>query len=168
MINHSPIAVGYVEPDVSQANDQNDETVALVEQAFKNVIPGTYNGPSFGIGHVFRGTHVVGDGVVSTNEDYILECGFITNSCLAHYVRHYRDQLSDADKKKVQYIADYQKAKNNGEDLPPVPEEFRTMVEQTTLKIWKTDADKAIDASERAETSEIKPASNPSMGRGLM
>lgn len=104
----------YLEPKVATKSQQpiKDEWVALIERALKDSEAGTakYFDPmdqgSFTPGSMFKGIHGF-DGQISSNQDYRLQNGLITNSLAPYYLRWYRDSIPKNDWYKLQALKDF-------------------------------------------------------------
>lgn len=103
----------YIEPDPSKrsAEPLMDEYTAAVQYFFDNSILGTTdydnlkdNGTSFHVGSGYRGSHTNKDGSHSSNCDYKLPNGFITNSLCVYYTQHYRSSINGENLKKLEIL----------------------------------------------------------------
>jgi len=65
--------------------------------------------PSFNEGSAYRGTHHTDCGEVSSNIDYKLENGLITNSLAPFYLKYYRTSISDNDMAKLKELKEFYK-----------------------------------------------------------
>lgn len=110
MINKNPKYLLYIEPNASEKmeNPLDDELTMLMEMALsKRKIILSY-----------RGVHTTGCGEISTNHDYLLENGMITNSLAAFYLRWYRFSIPESEMKKVLELQDFYKRKKFKIQLP--------------------------------------------------
>ena len=62
---------------------------------------------SFTEGNYFRGWHQTECGERSTNCDYLLENGMITNSLAPFYLRWYRNSIPESEMKKVKQLMEF-------------------------------------------------------------
>jgi hypothetical protein len=107
----------YIEPDKNEKSDVpvNDELTKIMEFALSKSIKGTSNysdiklEPNFRKGSGFKGFHRTDCGMISTNNDYLLENGMITNSLCVYYIQYYRDCIPDSEMKKVKKLLTYYK-----------------------------------------------------------
>lgn len=59
----------------------------------------------------YRGFHTNCDGTYSSNHDYLLENGFITNSLCVHYVRWFRKSITGENLKKLEILKELYETK---------------------------------------------------------
>lgn len=124
----------YIEPS---ANDKvkepiNDELVQIMELALSKAKVGTasyskledmgdgyefeWNNqkrlvPSFREGGAYKGFHGTQCGERSSNRDYLLENGMITNSLAPFYLKWYRYSIPESEMKKVEQLINFYKKK---------------------------------------------------------
>lgn len=90
----------YIEPKNYNSHGLSDEWTKLMNEVFN--LPETKEGIAsysnlesnghFILGAGYKGSHYT-QGVSSTNHDYLLFNGMITNSLCTHYLSHYRDEI---------------------------------------------------------------------------
>jgi hypothetical protein len=99
----------YIEPKASEKLKEpiNDELTELMEMALSKSEKGTgrYSDindmGTFRGGSGYKGLHGTECGQISTNGDYLLENGMITNSLVPFYLRWYRYSIPETEMKKV-------------------------------------------------------------------
>lgn len=64
----------------------------------------------------YKGLHFADDGKISTNVDYLLPTGHITNSLAPHYVRHYWGSVPETERQKVCHIVEWYDHFSRSED----------------------------------------------------
>lgn len=103
----------YIEPTLDQKSPDpiNDIYTEAVEKFFKTAVSGTAyyhvlrdTGTEFSEGNGWRGIHCNCDGEVSSNQDYLLGNGYITNSLCVHYVRWFRSAIDGENFKKLEIL----------------------------------------------------------------
>ena len=108
----------YIEPIIEQKSSipVDDELTHVMEKAFGLSKSGTADysnlndkGDTFCENNGWRGKHINCDEKMSSNNDYMLENGMITNSLCVHYVRWFREAISDNDMKKIKELKKYYK-----------------------------------------------------------
>lgn len=128
----------YIEPKAIEKlkNPIDDELTELMEMAISKAEEGTanysslddmgdgydwvYGGvtkriPSHRTGSAYKGVHRTGCGEISSNVDYLLENGMITNSLAPFYVRWYRYSIPESEMNKLKELQKfYKKNKNYG------------------------------------------------------
>ena len=67
--------------------------------------------PSFREGGAYKGFHGTGCGERSSNRDYLLENGMITNSLAPFYLKWYRYSIPESEMKKVEQLINFYKKK---------------------------------------------------------
>ena len=106
----------YIEPKSSEKlqNPIEDELTQLMEMALSKSKRGGANysdledpGNSFQEGSAWRGTHRTECGQGSSNCDFLLENGMITNSLAPFYLRWYRYSIPENDMKKIEGLKKY-------------------------------------------------------------
>ena len=120
----------YIEPSKELKSNEPvlDEWTSLMEYALSKSISGTgryseltdmgdgfgwiYKGvikriPSFSSDSGYMGTHHTECGEGSSNQDYLLENGMITNSLSPFYLKYYRVCVSDNDMEKLKQLKDF-------------------------------------------------------------
>lgn len=106
----------YIEPKASEKlqNPIEDELTQLMEMALSKAKEGGANysdlkdiGDSFHEGGAWRGTHRTECGEKSSNCDFLLENGMITNSLAPFYLKWYRYSIPENDMKKIEELKKY-------------------------------------------------------------
>ena len=106
----------YIEPKASEKLQKpiEDELTQLMEMALSKSKRGGANysdledpGNSFQEGSAWRGTHRTECGQGSSNCDFLLENGMITNSLAPFYLRWYRYSIPENDMKKIEGLKKY-------------------------------------------------------------
>jgi hypothetical protein len=119
----SDTGILYVEPsrDIS-LKPVIDELTRKMTAALRQSQSGTFNPASqqFRVGSGFRGTHECACGVRSSNCDYRLPNGEITNSLCVHYLAWHRDELSPEQLDKVAAL-EYGEADPTKDELKEPP-----------------------------------------------
>ena len=105
----------YIEPSKEEKLKEpiNDELTQLIEMAMTKSQEGTSrysdkndNG-NFRTGSGFRGSHRTDCGEISSNKDYLLENGMITNSLAPFYVKWYRYSIPESDMNKLEQLKQF-------------------------------------------------------------
>lgn len=99
----------YIEPSKSEKSEHpiSDELTEFVEFALSEGVAGIANysrvkeSPNHVAGDGWRGRHYTDCGECSTNKDYLLKNGMITNSLAAFYIANYRSSISKNDWEKI-------------------------------------------------------------------
>ncbi len=107
----------FIEPKKEEKlqNPVKDELTELMKYALGRAKTGTSNysnlgaNPFFSIGSGFKGTHVTSCGQRSSNVDFLLENGMITNSLAVYYLEYYRNSIPDSEMKKVLELKNFYK-----------------------------------------------------------
>ena len=105
----------YIEPNPLTKSKEplNDSMTKLLEMALKKSKEGTGHYSSldddgtFNEGWGYKGVHRTPCGAVSSNCDYLLENGLITNSLAPYYVMWFRDSIGENDLNKIKELARY-------------------------------------------------------------
>lgn len=106
----------YIEPKASEKLQKpiEDELTQLMEMALSKSKRGGANysdledpGNSFQEGSAWRGTHRTECGQGSSNCDFLLENGMITNSLAPFYLKWYRYSIPENDMKKIEELQKY-------------------------------------------------------------
>lgn len=106
----------YIEPKASEKlqNPIEDELTQLMEMALSKSKRGGANysdledsGNSFHEGSAWRGIHRTDCGECSSNCDFLLENGMITNSLAPFYLKWYRYSIPENDMKKIEELKKY-------------------------------------------------------------
>lgn len=109
----------YIEPkkeDKSQ-NPINDEITEIMELALSEAESGAASYSSldtveyFRSGSGFRGFHETECGERSSNKDYLLKNGMITNSLCSFYLKYYRNVIPVTEMNKVTNLVKFYKNK---------------------------------------------------------
>lgn len=104
----------YIEPSRGEKLTEpiNDELTKLIEFAITRAKEGAANYSDISSGQVnfregsgFRGTHRTDCGERSSNIDYLLENGMVTNSLATFYVKWYRYSIPENDMNKLKSLA---------------------------------------------------------------
>jgi|SRR5579859_4092856 len=91
----------------------NDEIVEVVTLALKRAKSGTANysdvdkEPQFQEGWGYKGIHITECGQASSNKDFLLENGMITNSLAPYYLQYYRHKIPPSEMEKVKFLVRY-------------------------------------------------------------
>ncbi len=110
----------YIEPKASEKlkSPIEDELTQLMEMALSKAISGgadydgkEMDGSSFRSGTGWRGTHRTACGEGSSNHDYKLENGMITNSLAPFYVKWYRYSIPENDMNKLEQLKQFYNGK---------------------------------------------------------
>jgi hypothetical protein len=107
----------YIEPmkEEKSLEPVNDIYTEVMENALLHAPSGTsaygnskdYN--TFMLNGAFKGIHMTDCGETSTNRDYLLKSGHITNSLAAFYLRWYRNSIPETEMiKMAEVIKAYQ------------------------------------------------------------
>jgi len=107
----------YIEPDPKLKSEVPDQGPAytLVKMALERALEGTSNYSdledhgSFRQGNAFKGVHQAQDGTRSSNKDYLLENGMITNSLAPYYLMWYKDAIPTTELVKLVKLAQFYK-----------------------------------------------------------
>ena len=99
----------YIEPDKSFKSEHSvdDDITDIMEFALFESITGSSGysnlecAGKFTPRNGYRGVHHTDCGVRSSNTDYLLKNGMITNSLCVYYLRHYRDVIPRSEMDKV-------------------------------------------------------------------
>ena len=109
----------YIEPNKRNKSDEPiiDNLTEKMELLLNLSKTGTANynnmrcSGEFRPGNLYRGVHTTDCGEDSTNADYLLPNGMITNSLCVFYFKYYRSSIPESEMKKVLEL--YQWALNN-------------------------------------------------------
>lgn len=104
----------YLEPKKEEKSTEplNDHYTLVMERALEHAIKGASryskldDHNTFMLDNAFRGTHETDCGERSTNRDYLLQTGHITNSLAVFYLRWYRNSIPQSEMEKVKKIVD--------------------------------------------------------------
>ena len=111
----------YIEPKASDKlkDPIDDELVHIMNMALskaKSGVAGYSNidndGSRFSEGSGYRGHHHTECGERSSNCDFLLENGMITNSLSPFYLKWYRYSIPETEMKKVHELVNFYKTKN--------------------------------------------------------
>lgn len=102
----------YIEPDpgMKSENPKDDQYTKMLEDAITQGTEGSSNYSdlndkgSFYPNMGYRGQHWF-DGQGSTNVDYLIDGGYITNSLAPYYMRWYRDVIPQTEIRKIVNLA---------------------------------------------------------------
>jgi hypothetical protein len=105
----------FIEPSISDKLKIpiNDELTELMDMALSNSKYGSSRYSdlndvgTFYESDAWRGRHATQCGVDSTNKDYLLENGMITNSLATFYLKWYRYSIPEIDMKKIYKLKEY-------------------------------------------------------------
>lgn len=105
----------YIEPELREKSQDpiDDELTKLVEMSLSKSKTGCANYSSLEdegsirLGSSYRGCHRNCDGERSSNRDYLLENGMITNSLAPHYLRYFRAAIPYTDMKKLMELKEF-------------------------------------------------------------
>lgn len=109
----------FIEPKLEDKlkNPINDDLVELMKMALSKANEGVSNYSdlndfgSFQPGSGFKGIHRTECGERSSNVDYLLENGMITNSLAPFYLMWYRYSIPETEMKKIYKLRDFYKLK---------------------------------------------------------
>ena len=106
----------YVHPKKGKNQPINDEWTKLMLKAFNEAEDGVANYSSVGEKETFRkgagfkGWHdCTGCGERSSNKDYLLKNGMITNSLCVHYLCYHRNDIEQNDWDKLEELKKFYK-----------------------------------------------------------
>lgn len=102
----------FIEPTPEQKNHTaiNDEYTSLLRMALTEAKLGKSNFkesvliPDFKEGFKHRGTHNGPDGIKSSQQEYLLKNGLVTNSLCIHYLLFYRLAIQNYDWEKMKEL----------------------------------------------------------------
>jgi len=105
----------YIEPTKDQKSEEptEDELTTLMEMALENSESGTASYSrledqgSFNPDNGYKGWHTTDCGEHSSNKDYKLENGLITNSLATFYLKWYRDAIPESEITKLKTLKKY-------------------------------------------------------------
>ncbi len=106
----------YIEPTKEQKSQEpiEDELVSLLETALEEAKEGTAwysnledKGENFREGSGYRGVHRTECGERSSNKEYLLKNGMITNSLASFYLCWYRDAIPQTEMNKIEQLKKY-------------------------------------------------------------
>lgn len=92
-----------------------DEITEIMQQALDEAVEGTANYSNLdekeqhNTNYAYKGFHSTDCGKHSTNVDYLLKNGMITNSLCVYYLKYYRDSIPLSEMKKVIELVKYYK-----------------------------------------------------------
>lgn len=95
VISLNPTNLLFIEPKNEPTTPINDELTKIVEEEFANAKD---HGPRW------RGFHDCICGQMSSNHNYELPCGLITNSLCVHYIRDHREEVPESELEKIRNI----------------------------------------------------------------
>jgi hypothetical protein len=109
----------YIEPKKENKSEEPiyDEITDIVGFALSESKEGVANYSSlsesenFRQGSGYKGFHQTECGKRSSNKDYLLKNGMITNSLAVYYVTYYRDSIPESEMKKVNELVNFYKNK---------------------------------------------------------
>ena len=107
----------YIEPKKEDKSEFpiNDEITEIMDLALSEAESGTASYSSldtveyFRSGYGYRGTHHSDCGEKSSNKDYLLKNGMITNSLCSFYLKYYRNVIPVTEMNKVNQLVKYYK-----------------------------------------------------------
>lgn len=101
----------YIEPKASEKSTEpvNDEIAEIVEICLNNAKTGTANYSNLDSNKGIHGTEC---GEKSSNKDYLLGNGMITNSLCVFYLKYYRNSIPESEMKKVLELCNWAKENN--------------------------------------------------------
>jgi len=110
----------FIEPKSSEKSETplNDEWTALMQAELESAKRGTANYSdlackgSFTEGSGWRGMHITECGKASSNKEYLLSNGLITNSLAVFYLQYYRDSIGESDWQKLEALKSKVEYKN--------------------------------------------------------
>lgn len=109
----------YIEPRKENKSllPLDDEITNIMTYAFSKSQSGGANYSytnqieKFSKGNGWRGCHMTDCGQRSSNHDYLLENGMITNSLCSFYLRWYRDSIPKSEMDKIYELINFYKTK---------------------------------------------------------
>lgn len=108
----------YIEPnaELKSVEPVDDELSIVMSEALRLSKSGTGSYRSkehevFQESHGYKGFHRTECGMVSSNKDYLLENGMITNSLCVYYLRYYREAIPKSEMDKVYKLVEFYKNK---------------------------------------------------------
>ena len=109
----------YIEPRKEDKSPipLEDEISEIMVRAIYESVSGTANYSStneperFRSGSGYRGVHTTSCGKRSSNNDYLLKNGMITNSLCVYYLVYYRDSIPKSEMDKVYELVNFYKNK---------------------------------------------------------
>lgn len=107
----------FIEPSASEKLEEpiEDDLTELMEMALSKAKEGGSNysdrndNGSFRPGVAFKGIHRTDCGARSSNRDFLLENGMITNSLATFYLRWYRFSIPETEMRKIYKLAEFYK-----------------------------------------------------------
>lgn len=107
----------YLEFDKELKSDEPiiDEMTVIMELAFDEATSGTANyryvdeEEHFDDRSAYKGWHRTECGENSSNKDYLLKNGMITNSLCIFYLKYYRDSIPESELEKVNKLVNFYK-----------------------------------------------------------
>lgn len=112
----------YIEPKKKDkvAIPLEDDLTQLMELALKEAKEGVAsyskiasNGDDFNEGSGYKGWHSTDCGEHSSNKDYLLKNGMITNSLAAFYVKYYRNAIPKSEMLKLNKLKEFYNTESN-------------------------------------------------------
>ena len=112
----NPYALLYIEPNPKYRNENpiTDELYNIVMDALEESTKGIWyydeldsTLDNFMLDDSWRGTHRVDEFASSSNRDYLLKCGLVTNSCAGYYLQYYRNQIPDSEIQKLKKLVEF-------------------------------------------------------------
>ena len=109
----------YIEPRKENKSlvPLEDEITNTMKRAMNGAVRGVANYSSinepekFRVGSGYKGLHTTNCGIRSTNNDYLLRNGMITNSLCVYYLMYYRDSIPESEMNKVNELVKFYKMK---------------------------------------------------------
>lgn len=107
----------FIEPKREEKSSTpfNDDFVEVMKMALDKAKEGVSNysrsdeEPVFSEGAGYKGVHHTACGKSSSNQDYLLENGMVTNSLAPFYLEHYRSAIPETEMKKVNELVKFYK-----------------------------------------------------------
>ena len=114
IILDEPKLLLFIEPSKSEKLEKpiDDYLVQFLENAIENAPTGCYFSGGFRTGVATKGFHRTECGERSSNVDYLLENGMVTNKLGPFYLKWYRYSIPETEMKKVEEAYNYYKDNN--------------------------------------------------------
>lgn len=112
----------FIEPqNPASADPVIDSLTRRMTAALNGSVGGTNDGwqGKFHPGGGWRGVHTCVCGVNSSNKNFQLEDGTITNSLCVHYLAHHRNEVPESELAKVRSLPSYEAEPTANQLMPP-------------------------------------------------
>lgn len=107
-----------------------DNLTRRMTAALSHATAGGKSGNEFTVGDRFRGWHTCSCGATSSNQDYLLQNGMITNSLCIHYLARHRSEVPLTELRKVMALPP--------EETEPMPEQVSPDKFENRFRIVRT------------------------------